>query len=110
MVAAMGTPATATVTPVMAMATPVMAVVNHAAQVAVATMAVMGVEALTATEAADIGNSPRIISRLRFAGSSRPSRCEEDLHLLAVDHAWHTKRNGWQQMLSAVFHYEGASG
>jgi len=40
-----------------------MAVVNHAAQLAVATTVVMGVEALTATEAvdpaaADIGSSP----------------------------------------------------
>ena len=45
------------------LAIPVMAVVNHAAQVAVATTVVMGVEALTATEAvdpaaADIDSSP----------------------------------------------------
>src|SRR5256885_7329134 len=30
------------------------------------------------------------ISPLRFAITSRPSRCEEDLHLLAVKHARHT--------------------
>jgi hypothetical protein len=29
---------------------------------------------------------------LRFAITSRPSRCEEDLHLLAVDHARHTTK------------------
>jgi len=61
--AATGIPATTTVTPGVAMAIPVMAVVNHAAQLAVATTVVMGVEALTATEAvdpaaADIGSSP----------------------------------------------------
>jgi hypothetical protein len=54
------------VTLVAATAIPVMAVVNHAAQVAVLTMVVMGVEALTATVAvdpmaADIGNSPQIL-------------------------------------------------
>jgi len=32
------------------------------------------------------------ISPLRFAITSRPSRCEEDLHLLAVKHARHTKK------------------
>ncbi|MGB7284896.1 MAG: hypothetical protein WBE13_21725, partial [Candidatus Acidiferrum sp.] len=31
-----------------------------------------------------------VISPLRFAITSRPSRCEEDLHLLAVEHARHT--------------------
>ena len=31
---------------------------------------------------------------LRFAITSRPSRCEEDLHLLAVDHARHTTERG----------------
>jgi len=73
--AAMGTPATAMATLVVATAIPVMAVVNHAAQVAVATMVVMGVKAPTATEAvdpaaADIGNSPQIIQqRKRTAGS-----------------------------------------
>src|SRR5882724_1673538 len=33
-----------------------------------------------------------VISPLRFAITSRPSRCEEDLHLLAVGHARHTKQ------------------
>jgi hypothetical protein len=33
-----------------------------------------------------------VISPLRFAITSRPSRCEEDLHLLAVDHARHTTK------------------
>ena len=33
-----------------------------------------------------------VISPLRFAITSRPSRCEEDLHLLAVEHARHTKK------------------
>jgi hypothetical protein len=32
-----------------------------------------------------------VISPLRFAITSRPSRCEEDLHLQAVEHARHTK-------------------
>src|SRR6266404_9873887 len=32
-----------------------------------------------------------VISPLRFAITSRPSRCEEDLHLLAVKHARRTK-------------------
>src|SRR5439155_26054952 len=32
-----------------------------------------------------------VISPLRFAITSRPSRCEEDLHLLAVGHARHTR-------------------
>ena len=31
---------------------------------------------------------------LRFAITSRPSRCEEDLHLLADKHARHTKKKG----------------
>src|SRR6267143_6587729 len=35
-----------------------------------------------------------VISPLRFAITSRPSRCEEDLHLLAVDPARHTKKRG----------------
>ncbi len=62
------TPATTTVTPGVTTATPgvvdtVMAAVTDAAQVAVATMVVMGVKAPTATEAvdpaaADIGSSP----------------------------------------------------
>src|SRR6267378_1398527 len=34
-----------------------------------------------------------VISPLRFAITSRPSRCEEDLHLLAIEHARHTKTN-----------------
>src|SRR5437762_13415590 len=34
-----------------------------------------------------------VISPLRFAITSRPSRCEEDLHLQAVDHARHTTKN-----------------
>ena len=35
---------------------------------------------------------PRLATRpLRFAITSRPSRCEEDLHLQAIDHARHTK-------------------
>jgi hypothetical protein len=29
---------------------------------------------------------------LRFAITSRPSRCEEDLHLPAIDHARHTTK------------------
>jgi hypothetical protein len=32
-----------------------------------------------------------LIGPLRFAITSRPSRCEEDLHLLAVEHARHTE-------------------
>jgi hypothetical protein len=32
-----------------------------------------------------------VISPLRFAITSRPSRCEEDLHLQAVEQARHTK-------------------
>src|SRR5439155_2363792 len=35
-----------------------------------------------------------VISPLRFAITSRPSRCEEDLHLQAVDHARHTIEKG----------------
>src|SRR5207244_6752081 len=35
---------------------------------------------------------PRLTATpLRFAITSRPSRCEEDLHLQAVEHARHTK-------------------
>src|SRR5713101_3208024 len=34
-----------------------------------------------------------VISPLRFAITSRPSRCEEDFHLQAVDHARHTKES-----------------
>jgi hypothetical protein len=37
---------------------------------------------------------------LRFAITSRPSRCEEDLHLLAVEHARHTKKNAGELLLS----------
>ncbi|PYU84340.1 MAG: hypothetical protein DMG50_05155 [Acidobacteria bacterium] len=33
-----------------------------------------------------------VISPLRFAITSRPSRCEEDFRLQAVDHARHTKK------------------
>jgi hypothetical protein len=33
-----------------------------------------------------------VISPLRFAITSRPSRCEEDLHLQAVDPARHTQK------------------
>ena len=33
-----------------------------------------------------------VISPLRFAIFSRPSRCEEDFHLQTVEHAWHTKK------------------
>jgi hypothetical protein len=33
-----------------------------------------------------------VISPLRFAITSRPSRCEEDLHLLTVEHARHTQK------------------
>src|SRR6201984_390952 len=36
--------------------------------------------------------SASVISPLRFAITSRPSRCEEDLHLQAVEHARHTKK------------------
>jgi hypothetical protein len=35
-----------------------------------------------------------VISPLRFAITSRPSRCEEDFHLLAVKHARHTRKRG----------------
>src|SRR5262249_27634086 len=36
---------------------------------------------------------PRLTATsLRFAITSRPSRCEEDLHLLAGDHARHTRK------------------
>src|SRR6516165_5400332 len=36
---------------------------------------------------------PRLATRpLRFAITSRPSRCEEDLHLQAIDHARHTQK------------------
>jgi hypothetical protein len=64
--AAMDTPATTTATP--GVVDTVMAAVTDAAQVAVATMVVMGVKALTATgavdpAAADIGNSPRLFNR-----------------------------------------------
>src|SRR2546430_11293620 len=34
-----------------------------------------------------------VILPFRFAITSRPSRCEEDLHLQAVDHARHTTKN-----------------
>src|SRR5271167_57246 len=34
-----------------------------------------------------------VISPLRFAITSRPSRCEEDLHLLAEEHARHTAKS-----------------
>jgi hypothetical protein len=73
--AAMGTPATAMATLVVATAIPVMAVVNHAAQVVVATMVVMGVKAPTATEAVDpapvdIGNSPQIIQQRKRTADS----------------------------------------
>jgi hypothetical protein len=34
-----------------------------------------------------------VISPLRFAITSRPSRCQEDLHLQAVEHARHTKNS-----------------
>jgi len=38
---------------------------------------------------------PHLAARpLRFAITSPPSGCEEDLHLQAVDHARHTKGNG----------------
>jgi len=40
-----------------------------------------------------------VISPLRFAITSRPSRCEEDLHLLAVGHARHTKKKRRSQDL-----------
>ena len=34
-----------------------------------------------------------VVSPLRFAITSRPSRCEEDLHLQAVEHARHTQKS-----------------
>src|SRR5262252_4699659 len=34
-----------------------------------------------------------VISPLRFAITSRPSRCEEDFHLPAVEHAWPHQKN-----------------
>src|SRR5882762_11950892 len=39
-----------------------------------------------------------LISPLRFAITLRPSRCEEDFHLHAVDHARHTKRKNRLQL------------
>src|SRR5438552_17782087 len=39
-----------------------------------------------------------VISPLRFAITSRPSRCEEDLHLLAVGHARHTSKQARSAM------------
>src|ERR1700741_4627693 len=43
--------------------------------------------------------SRRVISPLRFAITSRPSRCEEDFHVPAVDHARHTQaRHGFAPM------------
>ena len=42
-----------------------------------------------------------VISPLRFAITSRPSRCEEDFHLQAVEHARHTT-NGAGEIPSAV--------
>jgi hypothetical protein len=40
---------------------------------------------------------------LRFAITSRPSRCEEDLHLLADKHARHTKKTASPQGEAAWF-------
>jgi hypothetical protein len=40
-----------------------------------------------------------VVSPLHFAITSPPSRCEEDLHLPAVDHARHTKKRGSQDRL-----------
>src|SRR6516225_4038982 len=38
---------------------------------------------------------PRLATRsLRFAITSRPSRCEEDLHLQAIERARHTNKTG----------------
>jgi hypothetical protein len=41
---------------------------------------------------------------LRFAITSRPSRCEEDLHLLAVGHARHTKTKRPDRSRGVVFY------
>jgi len=35
-----------------------------------------------------------VVSPLRFAITSRPSRCEEDFHLQTVEHARHTNKKG----------------
>ena len=47
---------------------------------------------------------PRLATRpLRFAITSRPSRCEEDLHLQAIDHARHTNERGSGQSRNPFF-------
>ena len=51
---------------------------------------------------AGIGTSRGVISPLRFAITSRPSRCEEDLHLPAVDHARPTKQNAPDEVRSVL--------
>jgi hypothetical protein len=52
---------------------------------------------------------PHLAARpLRFAITSPPSGCEEDLHLQAVDHARHTKKNGTQQRAGFVVSIESA--
>src|SRR5882762_8736525 len=43
-----------------------------------------------------------VISPLRFAITSRPSRCEEDLHLLAVKPARHTKERPGKSLPAPV--------
>src|SRR4029077_12011288 len=47
-----------------------------------------------------------VISPLRFAITSRPSRCEEDLHLQAVDHARHTNKSPRSQSGGQEFLFE----
>jgi hypothetical protein len=42
---------------------------------------------------------------LRFAITSPPSGCEEDLHLPAVEHARHTQRKGHSIFRMALFIY-----
>src|SRR5215469_10909855 len=48
-----------------------------------------------------------VISPLRFAITSRPSRCEEDFHLQTVKHcSAHNKKGGWPRP-SAPFAFGG---
>src|SRR5260370_41676898 len=45
---------------------------------------------------------------LRFAITSPPSGCEEDLHLPVVGHARHTKENGSEAQASGPFSMESS--
>src|SRR6516162_11665606 len=42
-----------------------------------------------------------VISSLRFAITSRASRCEEDFHLQTVEHARHTNKSGTNSLRAA---------